>query len=290
MPTQRQDPVYSISSNSQKFGQRFLCSKRTSFCLSERKTMLMKNMAAKGVITVEAALTIPLFFLAVLALFYMLEVMSIRTTIRCAMQYAAKEAAEDIYVYPKVTPKSLETDIVSSIGGERLERSIVVDGSSGIHCEKSRMSAITGILELKVNYQVRLPIPAFAAAPVNMEESMRMKGWNGYVRSGFGQEDEETVYVTETGMVYHTDYHCNYLELSIRMVPYSEVEGLRNESQGKYHACEGCVHGAAAGEVYVTDYGDRYHNSLGCSGLKRTIYAIPLSEAVGKGSCSKCSR
>jgi hypothetical protein len=281
----RQDPVYSISSNSQKSGQRFLCSKRASLCLSRRK-----NAAAKGVITVEAALAVPLFFLAALALFYMLEVMSIRTAIRSGMQYAAKMAAEDIYVYPKVTPGSLEADIVSAVGGERLERSIVVGGSGGIHCEKSRMSAITGILELKAAYQVRLPIPVFAAAPVNMTESMRMKGWNGYVRSGFGQEDEEMVYITETGMVYHQDYHCNYLELSIRMVPYSQVDGLRNESHGKYHACEGCVHGGAADGVYITDYGDRYHNSLSCSGLKRTIYAVPLSEAVGKGACSKCCR
>ena len=102
----RQDPVYSISSNSQKSGQRFLCSKRASLCLSRRK-----NAAAKGVITVEAALAVPLFFLAALALFYMLEVMSIRTAIRSGMQYAAKMAAEDIYVYPKVTPGSLEESV-----------------------------------------------------------------------------------------------------------------------------------------------------------------------------------
>ena len=279
-PLKRQDPLYPTYSYHRQFLQRFLNSKRASFCLSDRR----------GVITVEAALTVPLFFLAVLALFYMLEVMSIRTTIRSGMQYAAKEAAENIYVNPVVTPGSLEADIVSSIGGGRLERSIVVNGSGGIHCEKSRMSAVTGILELRVTYQIRLPIPMFAAAPVNMEESMRMKGWNGYVRAGFGQEDDETVYITENGMVYHRDYHCNYLELSIRMVPYSSVDGLRNESQGKYHACERCVHGGAAGEVYVTDYGDRYHNSLSCSGLKRTVYAVPLTEAVGKGACSKCSR
>lgn len=279
-PYNRRDPLYPISLYHRQFSKRFLCSKRASFCFSGRK----------GVVTVEAALTVPLFFLAVLALFYMIEVMSIRTTIRSGMQYAAKEAAEGIYVNPLVTPGSLEADIVSSIGGARLERSIVVNGSGGIHCEKSRMSAVTGILELRAAYQIRLPIPVFAAAPVNMEESMRVKGWNGYVRTGFGEENEETVYITENGMVYHKDYHCNYLELSIRMVSYDEIDGLRNESQGKYHACERCVHGGAAGGVYVTDYGDRYHNSLSCSGLKRTVYAVPLTEAVGKGACSKCSR
>ena len=280
VPYKRRNPLYPISLKIQYFRRRFQRFKRASFCLSARK----------GVITVEAALAVPLFFLAVLALFYMIEVMSIRTIIRSGMQYAAKEAAEDIYLNPVVTPGSLEADIVSSIGGERLERSIVVDGSSGIHCEKSRMSAITGILELRADYQIRLPIPVFLASPINMEESMRMKGWNGYTRFGLGQENEETVYVTENGMVFHRDYHCNYLELSIRMVPYSMVDDLRNESQGKYHACERCVHGGAASEVYITEYGERYHNSVSCSGLKRTIYASPLTEAVGKGACSKCGR
>lgn len=280
LPPSRQNPKYSISSYHRKITQRFLGIKRTSFRFSGKR----------GSVTIEAALAVPLFFFAVLTLFYMIEVMSIRTSIRSGMQYAAKEAAEAVYIKPMVTPGSLEADIVAAIGGERLERSIVVNGSSGIHCQESRMSASTGILELRVSYQVKLPLPVFAVPPVRMEELLRMKGWNGYARSGFQGQDDETVYVTETGMVYHKDYHCNYLELSIHMVSSGEISGLRNESQGKYYPCETCVHGAADSHVYITDYGDKYHNSLSCSGLKRTIYAIPLSEAVGKGACSKCSR
>lgn len=279
MPSSRHTPSYSILLDHTLYTERFPKFKRTSLCLSGRK----------GSVTVEAALAVPLFFFAVLALFYMMEVMSVRTNIRTGMQYAAKAAAEETYIKPMVTPGSLESDIVEAIGAERLERSIVVNGSGGLHCQKSRMSATTGILEFHVNYQIRLPIPTFAVPPVNMEESLRIKGWNGYIRAGFQGQDEETVYITETGMVYHRDYHCTYLELSIRAVPASQVDGLRNESQGKYHACEICE-GAGSGEVYITDYGNRYHTSLGCSGLKRTVYAVPLSEAVGKGACSKCSR
>ncbi len=120
---------------------------RTSFCL----------LATKGSITIEAAFAIPLFFLAVLALFYMMEVMSIRTSVRNGMQYAAKRAAEDCYLTQMVSPSALEADIVRAIGSERLERSIVVNGSSGISCQNSRMSMLTGILEMEVTYQVKLP-------------------------------------------------------------------------------------------------------------------------------------
>lgn len=255
-------------------------SRKASSCISDRK----------GSVTIEAALAVPLFFFAVLTLFYMIEVMAIRTNIRSGMQYAAKAAAEEAYSKPFVIPGGLESDLVNAVGAERLDRSIVVNGSSGIHCEKSRMSAVTGILDMKAEYQIQLPLPIFAAPPVKMEESLRVKGWNGYRNAGFSGEEDETVYITETGMVYHRDYHCNYLELSIQMVSADAVEELRNANQGKYHACEFCVHGNASGMVYITDYGERYHTSLGCSGLKRTIYAVPRSEAVGKGACSKCSR
>nr|WP_191383892.1 pilus assembly protein [uncultured Lachnoclostridium sp.] len=236
----------------------------------------------------EAALAMPLFFFAVVALCYLSEVMAIRTSIRSGLQYAGKAAAESAYERPLLLPGSIEQDLVKAVGEERLDRSIVENGSSGVRCERSYMSMSTGIMELRADYRVYLPLPVFGRVVVPMEESCRVKGWTGYERAGFLAEDEETVYITETGMVYHRDPHCNYLELSIRMVPAGEIEHLRNESQGKYYPCESCSPEGAGGGVYITDHGDRYHGSLDCSGLKRTVYAVPLSEAVGKGACSKC--
>lgn len=245
---------------------------------------------SRGSVTLEAALAVPMFFLAVLSLFYMMEVMSIRTSIRSGMQYAGKKYAREAYVKPVVSITSLEQDIVKAIGSDRLNRSIVEGGSSGIQCLNSRMSYATAVLELKVTYYVKLPIPIFHAPAVKMQEELKVKGWKGYVKNGFSGQDSETVYITETGMVYHRDYHCNYLELSIRMVPQEDVADLRNESQGKYYACEHCMGNDTPKALYITDYGDRYHSSLSCSGLKRTIYAVPLSEAAGKGACSKCGK
>ncbi len=241
----------------------------------------------KGSITVEAALAVPLFFLAVVSLFYLMEIMAVRTSIRAGLQSAGKQAMQEACFVTAVQPLELEQDIVHAVGPERLERSIVAGGSSGIHCEKSYLSPLTGIGELTVSYQIRLPIPVFRVSPVSYEESMRIKAWTGYEKAAFGTEREETVYITENGIVYHRDYHCTHLDLSIHMVQASEVDSLRNVSGGKYRPCEKCMHGAAGG-VYITDTGDRYHSSLSCGGLKRVVYAVPISEAAGKGACSRC--
>lgn len=257
------------------------------YCFSPERVSSSACKNKKGSITVEAALAVPIFFLAVVSLLYLLEIMAVQSAVRAGLQSAGKQAMEEAYMATVLIPSKVEGDMISAIGQDRLERSIIVGGSSGLSCAKSYMSPTTGIGEIKVSYKVRLPIPVFAVPPVVYEESVRIKAWTGYEKSGFGNEKEEIVYVTETGIVYHKDYHCTHLELSVRMVQRSEVAGLRNESGGKYHACEHCAKGGSGG-VYITDTGNRYHSSLSCSGLKRTVYAVPVSETAGKGACSRC--
>ena len=261
------------------YRQKLPTGKRVSFCLS---------CSSRGSITVEAALVMPLFFFAVLALCYMLEVMAVRTSIRSGLQSAGREAAQRAFESPLLLTGQVEKDLIRAVGGERLDRSIVEDGSRGLHCEDSYGSMRTGILELKVSYRVFLPLPVFGRVSVPMGEHIRVKGWTGYEPAGFLEGEEEIVYITETGMVYHKDVHCSYLDLSVRPVLSGEVEQLRNRSQEIYRPCEECGGGHAGGMVYITDYGNRYHRSLSCSGLKRTVYAVPLQEAAGKGACAKC--
>ena len=272
------------------YNQTFHITKRASSCISAYQLERRKKYSWKGSITIETAMVLPFFFLAFVCILYMMDVMAIRTSVRNGMQYAAKITAEEACFQRMVSEGELEELIVDAIGSERLERSVIVGGSSGIHCNGSKMSLLTGILNLKVSYSVKVPVPAVSGISVKMEESLMVKGWCGYEKTGWNLQSEETVYVTETGMVYHLDSSCNYLDLSIRSVSAESLDTIRNKNQGIYHACESCGKNPAKDSVYVTDYGDRYHHSLSCSGLKRTVYAIPLSEAVGKGVCTKCGR
>lgn len=256
--------------------------KRTSVSASKKKD-------TNGSITIEAALAVPIFFLAVVSLLYLMEIMAIRTSVRCGLQYAGKIAAGEAYIVTAVMPSQLEKDVIHAIGADRLERSIILGGCNGIRCDESRVSLRTGIGKLTASYQIRLPVLLFKVPPIEYREEIRIKVWSGYEKEGFLTDDEETVYITETGLVYHRDYHCTHLELSIRMVSSAELESLRNNSGGRYYPCGQCVRLGKNG-VYITNTGDRYHSSLSCSGLKRTIYAVPVSEAVGRRACSRCGK
>ena len=96
------------------------------------------------------------------------------------------------------------------------------------------------------------------------------------------------VFITASGTVYHLNRNCTYLNPSVEAVSAEEVTGLRNQSGGRYYACESCGKAGVQGQVYITQYGDSYHSRIHCSGLKRTIYTVPLSQTDGRGRCSKC--
>lgn len=258
--------------------------------LPNTNTQRVSAPETRANVTIEAAMGIPLFLFAVLCLIYLLEIQSIRISISNAAQNAAKSAAEQTAVVPVLNTIKLKSDMVSLIGEERISRSIIDGGSAGISCWKSYMLPDSGEINVIVEYKIKVPVPMLGSRSAKMKEEFKISAWTGYEDRGMEEEDDEIVYITDSGAVYHEDYQCRYLQLSISYVPYSGLGGLRNEDGGRYYRCEKCVHGEALNGVYITEYGNKYHNSLNCSGLKRTIRAVRKSEVQGRGGCSKCSQ
>jgi len=244
---------------------------------------------SKGSLTLEAAIVVPIFFFAILCIAYMFEITAIQISMRTALCAVGKEAARQAYTGVYFTSDELNERIVEQIGRERLERSVVFGGANGIDSSKTMCYRGTGVIDLNVQYKVEIPIVMFRIAPISCEEHLRVKGWTGYVPTGQYTDGNEMVYVTETGIVYHKDSTCTYLDMSVRSVFLKEIGEMRNQSGGKYYACESCAQKEDDVNIcYITDYGTRYHKSLQCKKIKRNIYAIPIDETYGLGGCSKC--
>lgn len=211
--------------------------------------MLMNN---RGAGTVEAALAVPLFlfFIAnILSLFIMYESYS-----------------SDI---SDLRDEAYEMSVMAHFAGE----------GSGDE-----------LIRLTKNKAVKPMFESIGFNSVNRTAGVVARKWTGYdvTHGASSAEEEEYVYVTENGSVYHRDRECRHLKVTILVTNSSEVINRRNDYGEKYKACERCAKGSATGLLFITATGDRYHNSASCSSLKRSVKTVSLKEVEGWDACSVC--
>ncbi len=153
-------------------------------------------------------------------------------------------------------------------------------------------SPVDTVIDIPEPYSLKPRCNAFGIPDQLLLSRARAHPWTGYKQGsgeggGEGSMEDPIVYVAENGTVYHLSRSCSHLDLSIRPIDRGDVDNARNAGGGKYKPCEIC--GGGSGTVYITDEGDRYHSSLTCSGLKRTIYEMRLSEVGNRRLCSRCA-
>ena len=141
-------------------------------------------------------------------------------------------------------------------------------------------------VSLKAKYKVKLPVSFFTVDGIWIEDYSNSRKWTG---KNPGEKTDPYVFYTDYGSVYHLSEQCNYLDLSIKSIKWSQVGASRNKDGRKYHACYCAADKKTEGStVFITDYGMNYHGKLGCSKLKRTVHKVHKSEVDGKNLCSKC--
>ena len=208
-----------------------------------------------GSLTVEAAWAVPLFFLGVLSLIFMMELYGTYAEKTVRLQEQAETAAA----------------YASLAGG-----------------------AAPPVIELWDRFTYRPRWYPDALPGVSLAVRGRVKPWTGRTAEESAQvqgETEEMVYVTDYESVYHTSSSCTHLALTVQAVSGSAAGRKRNVYGKRYHACDKCVgSGGKNTVVYITNEGDCYHNSAECSGLKRTTHLVRRSEAEGLPLCSRCSQ
>lgn len=273
-----------------------------------RRVSLWVSQESKASMTVEAALILPLFLFLMLSVLSILEIIRLQSAMAMALRETGTPMAVYGYAYDRMQA-NLGIDVNGIIGdigfsygyaGNRVKQYLgeeYLAGSplcgplGGIQYLGSNIMGEDDIIDLVAWYQVQPDINMAAIPPIRLFSRFYARAWTGYAlkeESGTQKEGEITVYITPEGTVYHLSRSCSHLKRVIQTVRAEELFGLRNENGEKYRFCIVCGIGGNAKRYFITRQGDCYHSSIKCPGLKRTIIVIPLSQAGGRSSCSRC--
>lgn len=275
--------------------------KRVSFIASRKIVCLRK----KGSMTLEAAFVLPFFLFAVINILFAVNIIGTQSRFNAALHQTGNKMAFAGYIYEwtagNVLPDSLAGVAMSSIyargqileyvGTSYLDQSCVVGGSGGISLAGSSVMGDGDMIDLNVSYRVKPFAGIMGFDGFTMTQRYYGRAWTGYDVTQYvsdTKQDDPMVYITETGTVYHSDRNCTYLNPSVESISAAVIGEKRNPSGAKYYSCEMCGGYKGTEQVYITKYGSSYHSRINCSGLKRTIYTVPLSQVGGRGRCSKC--
>ena len=239
--------------------------------------------------TVEAALVLPMFLLAGIAVIFFFRVIQVEWGVQTAISDVARSAAISGDVFSEMKPGPIQALCAAEMAVKGVPYKFVLEGPIGINLSATTVDDKE--VSIKASYIMKVPTALFGWKHWHITQRALARRWVGDNPKD-DDEADKYVYVTESGSVYHTDLSCAYLNPSIRGVFDGQLSSERNVNGAIYYPCPSCRKKGFSGIWYVTDYGTNYHTTLRCPGLKRTINRIKLQEAIDKGYplCSKCER
>ena len=267
----------------------------------------MKKKIINASITVEAALVLPLFLIFSIQLFSLFEILTLYTKLQAACEETAVEAAT-VLALPEEKKLS---DMASFLLSETLIReeimrkanlkdsadSLIVGGFAGLHLFRSDLATDAETVEIILTYRVKPRFCPDLFGLVTLVNHSKVRAWTGFTKKT-GEEDSgentgKTVYVTESGEVYHLYEDCSYLKADVKSASGEEIKKLRSKDRKIYYPCEYCAAGAETEEgktYYYTPWGERYHTDSKCVALEKNFRAISIDDVGSRHLCSKCEK
>lgn len=244
----------------------------------------------KASLTLEAALTVPLFLLAMVAVICMMDIYRIQAEVKTSLSESARELgmyASAVQGNGQSSENVLSTAACILYSSQKLPE---MGDQIQVSLLRSAFRNHTIILQADIYYT--LPVGFGPWKTLLLKNRASAGAWvgNGGEREWgtTGGDYEEMVYITETESVYHTSSSCTHIRLSVHAGLLSSVAEMRNGYGECYESCSRCKGDASAGTVYYTEKGDCYHSDPGCSSLKRTVRLVKKTEAEGKAMCTRC--
>lgn len=272
--------------------------KKVFFSLRRRTACTASKKRAS--LTVEAALVLPVFLFFFLGMVSLIQAIQTEGAVRASLW----ETGKRLSAYAYITEMGEEKEEIEKYFGagasacanmlflqqegvDYWNQSMVAGGSSGFSFLQSSFLKNEGMIDLVVTYRLKLSFPLLGEIQLPQVQRCRVRGWIG--DKGAEAEQEGMVYITETGTAYHLTKNCSHLSLTIQELSPAALAKARNGRGGKYTPCERCGKEPLQGKYYyITREGDRFHTKRSCSGLKRVILTIPLSQVGSRSLCKRC--
>ena len=239
---------------------------------------------SKASVTIEAAITITIFLFITIALSSFLAMTFGQLSIEEKINNISMETAKAKYFvnYDKEDGDKYKSMTEVGYISARIFGSIN-DGKLISNLNPAQSNMDNGMVDVDLSYNVKIP---FTTYHWNVTQRARTKDWTGIDLTKPG----EIVYITKHGTVYHKSKDCKHLIIHIKEVSLAQAKYSRNDSGHKYKRCSYCVKGELSdlSNVFITTYGDCYHNSLNCLGLTRSVIEIDIKDVGDKGPCSSC--
>jgi len=292
-----------------KYGLKGACEKSPKNPLRQRSKSRYQNAS----LTVEASVAFPVFFFAVFYLIQMFSVLRAEIVIAEAGITSAREAAAYSYVAERLADgENAAAETILKLFDQKIVRDVAMTGLFHARCDRELLEqagvaqGYSGIwvnsenvcdkVQAEIYYKVKPP-------NVLTEEKGRFyvmrlvyRNWTGEGRTDKdgdkNEEEKELVYMTEYGTVYHLSRTCSYIKIDVSAVLSQQIGEKRNASGAKYYACEFCSPVLKYGSnVYITEYGTRYHALSSCSAIKRNVKECALEEVKQTYNiCSRCGK
>lgn len=298
-PTNQRFLQDSAQSPSISFGGKLRCKLQRIHPIERISLLTALKKEAEAGMTVEAAVVLPLLLFFLLNLSCTIELIRLHGNIQVALWQTCSKvsiygyALEDSNLAPILTGLYIKNQLVEYVGENYLDNAPIQNGSKGLMLWESNIFSSQDELDVIVTYGVS-PWSSFVAfSSFRMANRFYTHIWNGYEIPEDPQTAEknlDVVYMTENGEVYHENRNCTHLKLSIREVTRTEAESAVNQWGSSYTPCEKCNPGSFIWRLYITEEGNRYHSSLDCPGLKRTVFTVLRSQAVEYRACSRCAQ
>ncbi|MCI8515270.1 MAG: hypothetical protein HFG75_00050 [Hungatella sp.] len=251
------------------------------------------SFSASAVLTLEAALVLPLFLFAGVILMTPFSMMDTHRQVQAAAERVSEQIGEAACLAKHGDSESFWNTAAAFAYGEGAVRSRL-KGLPVSHISLKRSSLLEDgeTIDLVIDYQMSLPFPVFRLGSVKQTVRSFRRAWVGaegrWAQGGGQGAEEELVYVGKGSTRYHISSICHYLYNDLTAVSVGEIGSVRNQDGRRYSPCSRCQ-GSPAASVYIMPSGTHYHTTPSCSAIGAYTRAVPKREVEYLGPCSYCS-